>query len=69
MPSKSIPKEIKQQVEDIQVVASFPNWPNGLYNLKIESPGASDRTLQMRPIYHAHAGTKTRNHADSRPTR
>ncbi len=36
--------------------------------MKIESPGASDSHLYMRPIYHAHASTKTSNHADSRAT-
>ena len=51
-----------------ELVASFANWSNGLYRLKITDSQDDLSHLQTRPLHHAHTGKETRNDADSCPT-
>jgi hypothetical protein len=47
-----------------EVVTSFSNGAKVLPYLKIVSLRDQQSHLQIRPFHHAHAGTKTSNHAD-----
>ncbi len=52
----------------IELVASFPDWPNILSYLKITFFRNDLRTLQIRPLHHACTSQKARHDADSRAT-